>query len=190
MLGRQTDRQKHPHTQGPPRLISFLLDLGADPTLGDNAGKMPYELCKEKDCRDAFRRFWAAHPDKWDYSRAGIPSMLSADVEAEQQQRAADKKEKERLRRKEQERRKKENERVAREAREAQAVAAQAESQLTERQRRALAAERRLGVAPTAFPAFSCAMCKAEVRRMPFERLGHKYCSTQCVVAHKAVLGN
>ena len=56
MLGRQTDRQKHPHTQGPPRLISFLLDLGADPTLGDNAGKMPYELCKEKDCRDAFRR--------------------------------------------------------------------------------------------------------------------------------------
>ena len=33
-------------------------------------------------------------------------------------------------------------------------------------------------------------MCKTEVRRTPFERLGHKYCSTNCVVAHKAVLGS
>ena len=33
-------------------------------------------------------------------------------------------------------------------------------------------------------------MCQTEVKRTPFERLGNKYCSTNCVVAHKAVLGS
>mmetsp|Transcript_13834 Transcript_13834/g.21980 ORF Transcript_13834/g.21980 Transcript_13834/m.21980 type:complete len:218 (-) Transcript_13834:142-795(-) len=176
---------------GPPRLIYLLLELGANPTLADFAGRMPYEVCKDKDCRDAFRRYWATAPDKWDYKVGAIPSMLSADLEIDQHKRAAEKKEKEKQRRKDQEKRKKEAERARKDVEEAVKISAQAESHLSERERRAMAAERRLGMlAPSDSPAFSCAMCQTEVKRTPFERLGNKYCSTNCVVAHKAVLGS
>eukprot|EP00960_Hanusia_phi_P063514 765503-Hanusia_phi.AAC.1 len=173
----------------PMEQVSFLLSLGADPTLRDDVGKVslpfssacllpphllsssllpppllsplpvppnpplpsqllpscsritfsqvPYELCKGKDERDAFRRFWASEPDKWDYSKSQIPSMLTPEMEEQQKQKglslslslrsrsrsrspspalpcsliphvAAEKKEKEKQRKKEQEKRKKE----------------------------------------------------------------------------------
>ncbi|EKX39144.1 hypothetical protein GUITHDRAFT_143749 [Guillardia theta CCMP2712] len=166
--------------------VSFLLSLGADPTQRDGSGKVPYELCKGKEERDAFRRFWASEPDKWDYSKSQIPSMLTIEMEEQQKQKAAEKKEKEKQRKKEQERRKKEQAKQKKE--EEEKNRAVQEVKLSDRELRALAAERRLGVT-SKHPEFECEMCKVKASSAPFERLGFKYCSTSCVVAHKLQLG-
>uniref|UniRef100_A0A6U2FIA4 Vms1-associating treble clef domain-containing protein n=1 Tax=Hemiselmis andersenii TaxID=464988 RepID=A0A6U2FIA4_HEMAN len=175
---------------GPARVVGFLLDLGADPTLRDDAGKVPYVLCRGKEERDSFRRFMGSNPERWDYREAAVPSGLTGEMEEEQQRKAEEKKEKEKARRKEQERRKKEAERKRKEGAESQRTATKATAALSERERRALAAERRLGVGPTASPIFSCDNCgKQSTGGAPFERLAFKYCSTACVVAHKKALG-
>ena len=96
----------------------------------------------------------------------------------------------EKARRKEQERKKKEAERKKKEEAEAKAAVTKATATMTERERRALAAEKRLGVTPTLSPTFVCENCKKpSCGSSPFERLGYKYCSTACVVEHKKVLG-
>mmetsp|Transcript_41404 Transcript_41404/g.130341 ORF Transcript_41404/g.130341 Transcript_41404/m.130341 type:complete len:353 (+) Transcript_41404:728-1786(+) len=173
---------------GHARMVSFLLSLGADPTQRDGSGKVPYELCKGKEERDAFRRFWASEPDKWDYSKSQIPSMLTIEMEEQQKQKAAEKKEKEKQRKKEQERRKKEQAKQKKEEEEKNRAVQESQVKLSDRELRALAAERRLGVT-SKHPEFECEMCKVKASSAPFERLGFKYCSTSCVVAHKLQLG-
>jgi len=79
---------------GPARIIGFLLDLGADPTIKDDAGKVPYALSRGKEERDAFRRYMGEHPQRWDYNAAAVPSALTSEMEEEQERRAAEKKEK------------------------------------------------------------------------------------------------
>lgn len=62
---------------------------------------------------------------RWDYTAAAVPSALTADMEADQERRAIDKKEKEKARRKEQDRRKKEAEKKRNEMEESAAAAKQ-----------------------------------------------------------------
>lgn len=37
-----------------------------------NQGRVPYDVAKDKATRNAFRRFMATHPDKWDYLEAKV----------------------------------------------------------------------------------------------------------------------
>jgi len=97
----------------------------------------------------------------------------------------------------EQERRKKEREREAKEAADKveacsanKGAAALAQTTLSDRERRALAAERRLGGAVTASPVGTCDLCGKAAGGAPFHRLSYNYCSTQCVIAHRAALGS
>lgn len=62
---------------------------------------------------------------RWDYTAAAVPSALTADMEADQERRAIDKREKEKARRKEQDRRKKEAEKKRNEMEESAAAAKQ-----------------------------------------------------------------
>jgi hypothetical protein len=54
--------------------------------LGRGAGgcKRAAAACWRVQVRDAMRRFMAEEPDRWDYAAAGIPSALTAELEAEQ----------------------------------------------------------------------------------------------------------
>ncbi|KAF5841474.1 hypothetical protein DUNSADRAFT_12639 [Dunaliella salina] len=72
--------------------VAALLSGGADVTARDSRGRTPYLVASTKDVRDAFRRFMAAEPDRWDYSAAGVPSALTEDLEAAQAAKKADKK--------------------------------------------------------------------------------------------------
>jgi len=72
--------------------VAALLSGGADVTARDSRGRTPYLVASTKDVRDAFRRFMAAEPDRWDYSAAGVPSALTEDLEAAQAAKKAEKK--------------------------------------------------------------------------------------------------
>ena len=50
----------------------------------DHLGCAPYAVAADKTVRDAFRRFMAAEPGRWNYAGADIPSALTPDMEAHQ----------------------------------------------------------------------------------------------------------
>ena len=58
----------------------------------NKAGNTAYSVAKDKSARDAFRRFMAQHPDRYDYSAAKIPSPLTEDMEKERKAKMAEKK--------------------------------------------------------------------------------------------------
>uniref|UniRef100_A0A7S1XHH5 VLRF1 domain-containing protein n=1 Tax=Compsopogon caeruleus TaxID=31354 RepID=A0A7S1XHH5_9RHOD len=164
---------------GHHHLVQMLLEQGADPVL-----MKPYTRASEKETRDVFRRYWAHHPDQWDYSSGGIPSPLTPEMEA----RNAEKAQVQEQRRKNQK---------AKEIRALDEVtrpvewsegastgpgpirgAAIESNLLSDRERRALAAEFRAGTV--------CRWCYTSLRgKVPFERLQFKYCSTDCAHAHR-----
>ncbi|KAL3146340.1 hypothetical protein ABBQ32_003031 [Trebouxia sp. C0010 RCD-2024] len=84
--------------------VKRLLDEGADPCQADGRGKVPYDVAADKAVRDAFRRFMASEPDKWDYTLAGVPSPLTDEMESLQMQKQAEKKAKQREKEKERKR--------------------------------------------------------------------------------------
>jgi hypothetical protein len=64
--------------------ITQLLESGHDPSQRDEQGQTPYTLSLDKGSRDAFRRFMASNPEKWDYDASEIPSALTKEMEAAQ----------------------------------------------------------------------------------------------------------
>ena len=69
--------------RGDDTAVARLLNEGHDPTV--SIGKTAYAVATEKSVRDAFRRHMANFPDQWDWTTAGVPSPLTAEMEAEQQ---------------------------------------------------------------------------------------------------------
>ncbi|KAK9764895.1 hypothetical protein K7432_007215 [Basidiobolus ranarum] len=71
---------------GQPTVVEYLLrELDSDPTVANAGGKVPYDLCKDKSTRNAFRRCMADMPDRWDWLRkARVPSPLTKEMEEEQ----------------------------------------------------------------------------------------------------------
>ncbi|KAG2493331.1 hypothetical protein HYH03_008466 [Edaphochlamys debaryana] len=74
---------------GDPDRVRRLLEGGQDPCALDAKGRPPYALAADKNTRDAFRRFMAQNPDRWDYGASGIPSALTEEMEAAQQAKKA-----------------------------------------------------------------------------------------------------
>lgn len=64
--------------------VQQLLESGADPTARDERGRVPYQLAGQRAARDAMRRFMSAHPDRWDWRAAHVPSALTEEMEAAQ----------------------------------------------------------------------------------------------------------
>ncbi|KAJ3085282.1 Ankyrin repeat and zinc finger domain-containing protein 1 [Quaeritorhiza haematococci] len=101
-------------SHGHPAIVSYLLSLGADPTTSPLSHPSsttsapiptPYDVAPDKPTRDAFRRFMAQHPDRWDYTLSGIPSALTDELEQKQKEKQREKR-----------RKQKERERAAKEA--------------------------------------------------------------------------
>lgn len=71
--------------------IRKLLELGCDPCLSDTLGKVPYQVTACKESREAFRRFMGTYPDRFDYTKALIPSPLTDEIERQRQEKLAEK---------------------------------------------------------------------------------------------------
>lgn len=104
---------------GHAALVSLLLrDLQVDPTVENELGKTAYEVAREKDTRNAFRRCMHDFPNMCDWLNAArVPSPLSPEAELEILERDKQRKERELERRRmiEQERRQRDDERIQQE---------------------------------------------------------------------------
>ncbi|KAF1897867.1 hypothetical protein Lal_00032629 [Lupinus albus] len=81
--------------------VMELLEQGLDPCTKDERGRTPYMLAHEKEVRNAFRRFMALNPDKWDWHAAKVPSALTKEMEESQAAKQAGKDAKRKARAKE-----------------------------------------------------------------------------------------
>ncbi|KAI8391286.1 uncharacterized protein BYT42DRAFT_591877 [Radiomyces spectabilis] len=97
---------------GHPELVSQLIrEYNADPTIKNRIGKTAYEVAKNKETRNAFRRCMCDLPNQWNWlQEAHVPSPLTKEAEAQlmEKERQKQQKEEERKRLIEEERCKKE----------------------------------------------------------------------------------
>eukprot|EP00051_Salpingoeca_urceolata_P035774 m.31233 g.31233 ORF g.31233 m.31233 type:complete len:699 (-) comp9695_c0_seq1:63-2159(-) len=66
--------------------VEALLEAGCNPALKNLQNKPPYAVAKDRSTRDAFRRFFGRQPDRYDYQAAAIPSPLTDELAARQQE--------------------------------------------------------------------------------------------------------
>ncbi|KAF9371606.1 hypothetical protein CPB97_001853 [Podila verticillata] len=211
---------------GQPQVVKILLEKhNADPTVTSvDQGKdelvgfsttslTAYDVAKDKETRNAFRRAMALMPDNWDWmGLAHVPSALTPEMEAEQERKAKEKTKKlldaERERKKTREARPTTptNNKSASSSSSSSspslmsknlASASAANSHLSpelrmrlERERRANAAEARMAAmrqAETIRRAVQdgkhvCVACGTSLEnRVPFDKFGRKFCTTECV---------
>lgn len=165
---------------GHGEIARLLMDAGWDPALRDSAAQTPYSVSADKRTRNGFHKYREKNPDKYNYSRSQIPGPISEEVEA----RKTEKKRAQRAQRKQKEREDKE-ERLRREAEEAEEKRFAA---LSDREKRAIAAERRLAaqinVAGTNVR--RCWQCgESLLGKIPFEYLEFSFCTTRCLQEHR-----
>merc|ERR1712051_226081 len=111
-----------------------------DPAVRDRAKKVPFNYAGDKETRIEFRKFQGKYPDKYDYKSAQIPLPLSVEAEEEKANKVKEKKKAQRLAKKEKDKERKEEEgRLKREEEQKQRFL-----NLSDREKRALAAERRI----------------------------------------------
>ncbi|XP_012301341.2 tRNA endonuclease ANKZF1 isoform X1 [Aotus nancymaae] len=173
-------------------VVRLLLEAGADPTVQDSRARPPYTVAADKTTRNEFRRFMEKNPDAYDYNKAQVPGPLTPEMEARQATRKRAQKAA-RRQREEQQRRQQEQEEQERE--EQRQFAA-----LSDREKRALAAERRLAAqlgAPTPpipdsaiVNARRCWSCGASLQGLtPFHYFDFSFCSTHCLQDHRCQAG-
>jgi len=155
---------------GMPRVVYLLLSMGASPVIEDVRGRYPYFLAKDKDTRDAFRRFRsAAGEDRWNWQAAGVGAALSEEAEKLQKQKEKEKKKRAAQRKKDQKAKSEQEAAQAQELLEQQEKAAA----LAEEERRANAVNN----------AGNCANCEKHLFGIvPLEIFDQKCCSSGCVM--------
>ncbi|EFA75080.1 hypothetical protein PPL_11154 [Heterostelium album PN500] len=187
---------------GSLEIVKLLMDNGADPTVEGFRKETVYEVASNQ-ARDLLREWAGDHLDEWDYLKARIPPLtkeMLVEREENKKKKKKNQKEKEKAK-KAAERQAKldEQQRAVEEEKAKQAKLAELkllesvkaerqakDSLLTDRERRALAAEARLG--GYSGPVKKCTQCFTNILSTPFERLSFTYCSTACVLAHKKQL--
>ncbi|XP_023578765.1 ankyrin repeat and zinc finger domain-containing protein 1 isoform X2 [Octodon degus] len=177
---------------GRSSVVRLLLEAGADPTVQDSQARPPYTVAADKSTRNEFRRFMGKNPDAYDYNKAQVPGPLTPEMEAQQ---ATRKKEQKAARRQREKQQRKQQEQEEQEREEQRRFAA-----LSDREKRALAAERRLaaqlGVPASPVPDSEitsvrrCWNCGASLQGLvPFHYLDFSFCSTRCLRDHRSRAG-
>ncbi|XP_009069278.1 PREDICTED: ankyrin repeat and zinc finger domain-containing protein 1 [Acanthisitta chloris] len=168
---------------GKAETVCLLLEAGADPALRDRQERTPYCISANRVTRNAFRKFMVDHPDKYDYSHAKVPGPLTQEMEAKK----LEKKRAQKAQRKQREQaQREERQRWEQEQEEKQRFAA-----LSDREKRALAAERRLAAqlqdTGTILTNISrCWHCgESLLGQIPFHYLDFSFCSTACLQTHR-----
>lgn len=164
---------------GQKSVIRLLLDEGSDPANQDKKGQTPYGVAPEKDTRNTFRKYMAEHPQKYDYTKAQVPGPLTEETESKK----AEKKKAQKAARKQREKEQKE-EKLKQQLEEEEKRRFIA---LSDREKRALAAERRLATAGVTLTTIRrCFQCgESLLGKIPFEYLNYSFCSPRCVQAHR-----
>eukprot|EP01132_Coremiostelium_polycephalum_P005541 gene5541-6900_t len=188
--------------EGSLEIIKILLNNGADPTVEGLHSDTAYDMSANQKTRDLFREWAGDNLDKWDYNKAHIQPLtrqMKEDKEERKKQKRKNQREKEKLKKKAEkeqreieEKQKLEDDKLKHIRLEELKITDQVkkekdakEALLTDREKRALAAERRM-TGTTSFK--QCEICKSTIPGVPFERLNYIYCSTVCVLAHKKQL--
>nr|CAX72842.1 Ankyrin repeat and zinc finger domain-containing protein 1 [Schistosoma japonicum] len=176
--------------QSDPELIHLLLEYGCDPAISDGDSITPYQLATrlhKKVIANVFRRFRFHYADRYDYEKAQIPAPLDPSKEAAKAER-------ERERAKRQRQRQKEKRAAEREAIERQKKDAEEQARflaLSDREKRAIATERRLLATSTEagepFMVFSrCFQCGCDISgKVPFTYLDYNFCTPNCLKQHR-----
>ncbi|XP_075807955.1 tRNA endonuclease ANKZF1 isoform X2 [Microtus pennsylvanicus] len=170
-------------------VVRLLLEAGADPTVQDTRARPPYTVAADKSTRNEFRRFMEKNPEAFDYNKARVPGPLTHEMEARQ---ATKKKEQKAARWQREQQQQKQREQEEREQEEQRRFAA-----LSDREKRALAAERRfaaqLGAPSPPVPdsavgkAGRCWSCGVSLQGLiPFHYLDFSFCSTRCLRDHRS----
>ncbi|XP_024142335.1 ankyrin repeat and zinc finger domain-containing protein 1 [Oryzias melastigma] len=163
--------------------VRLLLDSGADPACRDNRGQTPYIVCPDKDTRNVFRKYMGENPDKYDYRKAQVPGPLTAETESKKAEKKKAQKAQKKQREKEQKEVRKKQEQEEEEKRKF--------ASLTDREKRALAAERRLAEqAAAAGGGISnvkrCWSCgESLLGKVPFHYQEFAFCTPRCLQAHR-----
>nr|XP_046259765.1 ankyrin repeat and zinc finger domain-containing protein 1 isoform X2 [Scatophagus argus] len=163
--------------------VRLLLDTGADPACRDKKGQTPYVVAPDKDTRNVFRKYMGENPDKYDYRKAQVPGPLTAEIESKQ----LEKKKAQKALRKQREKEQKEEKRKQ----ELEAEEKKRFASLTDREKRALAAERRLAeqAASTGISLSNAKRCwfcgESLLGKIPFQYLDYSFCTPRCVQAHR-----
>merc|ERR1712242_480747 len=100
----------------------------------DKQKKVAYMMAESKDTRNVFRKFMGEFPDRYDYKSGMVPPPLSQEEEAQKQAKQNEKKKAQRQAKREQEKLRKEEDKKKKEE----------FLNLSDREKRAIAAERRL----------------------------------------------
>ncbi|KAM9709316.1 tRNA endonuclease ANKZF1 isoform 1-T1 [Menidia menidia] len=164
-------------------VVRELLDAGADPACRDCKGQTPYIVAPDKDTRNVFRKYMAENPEKYDYSKAQVPGPLTAEIESKKME----KKKAQRAQRKQREKEQKEEKMKQ----ESEMEEKKKFASLTDREKRALAAEKRLAeqVAATGVGLSNIKRCwscgESLLGKMPFHYLEYSFCTPRCVQAHR-----
>ncbi|XP_056107693.1 ankyrin repeat and zinc finger domain-containing protein 1 isoform X2 [Rhinichthys klamathensis goyatoka] len=168
---------------GQKSVINLLMDAGSDPANKDKKGQTPYVVAPEKDTRNTFRKYMAEHPHKYDYTKAQVPGPLTEEIESKKAEKKKAQKAARKQREKEQREEKLQKQQEEEEKRRFTA--------LSDREKRALAAERRLAehVATTGVTLTTIRRCfqcgESLLGKIPFEYLDYSFCTPRCVQAHR-----
>jgi len=159
------------------RLVWSLLEHGSDPCNKNKKLQTPYAATSDKETRSTFRRFMGTNPDQFDYNKSQIPGPLTAEMEQEELEKKKSQKRAKRVR----EKIKKKEFEVKRKEEESR----QRFLSLSDREKRALAAEQRLqqqGVVVVV----RCFQCGADMGGLvPFEYNANRFCSMPCLKEHR-----
>ncbi|RZC34749.1 ankyrin repeat and zinc finger domain-containing protein 1 [Asbolus verrucosus] len=155
--------------------LEFLLKNDANPCAKNQKQQTPYTSTQSKEIREALKQFARDNPDKYNYNKAQIQTNVLSPEEANEKKKAQRKikKEKEKIKRKENEIKKQEESEKERFLK------------LSDREKRALAAERRI-LSQSGAVIARCFLCAADITgKVPFEYLGNRFCSVDCLKAHR-----
>ncbi|KAI5745224.1 hypothetical protein M8J76_009354 [Diaphorina citri] len=159
--------------------IRLLLSLDASPCHKDFMSRTAYDLAPNRDSRNIFRRYMAEYPDQFDYSKSHIPSPLTDELE----QDSVEKKRALRKVKREKEKEKKKVEEIVQKERNEKEMFLK----LSDREKMALAAERRILAASTSNVVLArCFQCASDMSgKVPFTYNEYRFCSMGCLKQHR-----
>ncbi|XP_050296486.1 ankyrin repeat and zinc finger domain-containing protein 1-like [Anthonomus grandis grandis] len=156
-------------------LLQYLLNNQADPCLKNKNQHTPYTCTTSKLSREVFKKFAKENPDKYNYNKAHIPTNALTEEELAEKKRAQRK-----VKRVKEKEKKKENHLKQQEEDHKQRFL-----NLSDREKRALAAERRIMNVQGKVIA-RCFLCGVDIAgKVPFEYLDNRFCSIDCLKGHR-----
>ncbi|KAF2895622.1 hypothetical protein ILUMI_10552 [Ignelater luminosus] len=156
-------------------ILKYLLDNNADPCNKNDKHQTPYTCTQDKEVRSLFKDYAQQFPEKYNYNKAHIPTNVLS-VEEQFEKKKAQRK----VKREKEKEKKKENAIKKKEETEKERFL-----NLSDREKRALAAERRI-LSQSGTVMARCFLCATDISgKVPFEYSGNRFCSIECLKAHR-----